>query len=135
QRHRTGKFLFQYSVISVILRGISNTQKGYVYGTYDLNRRGIGFRSLTEQIDTTTASGKLIFHIFAALSEFERDIICQRTRAGLEAARKHVQWVNVSFQNLSLNNRERAVISLAVLSCDVNLAVVPKDYKHWFEFL
>jgi len=54
----------------------------------DLNRRGIGFRSLTEQIDTTTASGKLIFHIFAALSEFERDIIRQRTRAGLEAARK-----------------------------------------------
>jgi len=54
----------------------------------ELKQRGIGFRSLTEQIDTTTASGKLIFHIFAALSEFERDIIRQRTRAGLEAARK-----------------------------------------------
>ncbi|NOR62856.1 MAG: helix-turn-helix domain-containing protein [Rhodobacteraceae bacterium] len=54
----------------------------------DLKQRGIGLRSLTEQIDTTTASGKLIFHIFAALSEFERDIIRQRTRAGLVAARK-----------------------------------------------
>lgn len=53
----------------------------------DLEQRGIGFRSLTETIDTTTSSGKLIFHIFAALAEFERSIIRERTRAGLEAAR------------------------------------------------
>ena len=46
-----------------------------------------GFKSLTEQIDTTTSGGKLIFHIFGALAEFERDIIKERTNAGLEAAR------------------------------------------------
>ncbi|MEZ4713142.1 MAG: recombinase family protein [Caldilineaceae bacterium] len=47
----------------------------------------IGFRSLTEAIDTTTAGGKLIFHIFGALAEFERSVIRDRTRAGLAAAR------------------------------------------------
>jgi DNA invertase Pin-like site-specific DNA recombinase len=52
-----------------------------------LNERGIGFRSLTERIDTTTSGGKLIFHIFGALAEFERDIIKERTQAGLQAAR------------------------------------------------
>lgn len=52
-----------------------------------LEQRGIGFRSLTESIDTTTSSGKLIFHIFGALAEFERDLIRERTHAGLLAAR------------------------------------------------
>src|SRR5437660_12491827 len=52
-----------------------------------LNNRKIGFQSITEQIDTTTSGGKLIFHIFGALAEFERDIIRERTKAGLEAAR------------------------------------------------
>jgi DNA invertase Pin-like site-specific DNA recombinase len=53
----------------------------------DLNARGVGFKSLTENIDTTTSAGKLIFHIFGALAEFERDIIRERTQAGLLAAR------------------------------------------------
>ena len=53
----------------------------------DLNNRHIGFRSITENIDTTTPGGKLIFHIFGALAEFERDIIRERTKAGLQAAR------------------------------------------------
>ncbi len=52
-----------------------------------LNSRKVGFRSLTENIDTTTSGGKLVFHIFGALAEFERDIIRERTTAGLEAAR------------------------------------------------
>jgi DNA invertase Pin-like site-specific DNA recombinase len=52
-----------------------------------LEQRGIGFRSLTESIDTTTSGGRLIFHIFAALAEFERNIIRDRTTAGLDAAR------------------------------------------------
>jgi DNA invertase Pin-like site-specific DNA recombinase len=52
-----------------------------------LHSRNIGFKSLTEQIDTTTSGGKLIFHIFGALAEFERDIITERTNAGLNAAR------------------------------------------------
>ena len=53
----------------------------------ELANDGIGFRSLTEQIDTTSSGGKLIFHIFGALAEFERDIIRDRTNAGLKAAR------------------------------------------------
>ena len=52
-----------------------------------MDRKGIGFRSLTEHIDTTTSGGKLVFHIFGALAEFERSIIKERTRAGLDAAR------------------------------------------------
>lgn len=52
-----------------------------------LSNRKIGFKSITENIDTTTSGGKLIFHIFGALAEFERDIIRERTNAGLTAAR------------------------------------------------
>jgi DNA invertase Pin-like site-specific DNA recombinase len=52
-----------------------------------LDNRHIGFKSLTENIDTTTSGGKLIFHIFGALAEFEREIIRERTQAGLLAAR------------------------------------------------
>lgn len=52
-----------------------------------LEKRGIGFKSLQESIDTTTSGGRLIFHVFGALAEFERNLIRERTRAGLEAAR------------------------------------------------
>jgi DNA invertase Pin-like site-specific DNA recombinase len=52
-----------------------------------LDTRKIGFKSLTENIDTTTSGGKLIFHIFGALAEFERNLIRERTNAGLQAAR------------------------------------------------
>jgi len=52
-----------------------------------LSDRGVGFRSLRESIDTTTPGGKLVFHLFGALAEFERDLIKERTNAGLAAAR------------------------------------------------
>ena len=52
----------------------------------DLEARGVGFRSLTEAIDTTTPTGRLVFHIFGALGQFERDLIRERTGAGLAAA-------------------------------------------------
>lgn len=54
----------------------------------DMRVRDIGFRSLTEVIDTTTAQGRLVFHMFGALAEFERGLIRERTRAGLSAAKK-----------------------------------------------
>jgi len=53
----------------------------------DLQRQGIHFQSLQEHIDTTSGVGKLVFHLFAALAEFERDLIRERTLAGLAAAR------------------------------------------------
>ena len=53
----------------------------------ELRQRNIGFKSLHESIDTTSPAGKLQFHIFSALAEFERDLIRERTMAGLRAAR------------------------------------------------
>jgi DNA invertase Pin-like site-specific DNA recombinase len=53
-----------------------------------LNERGVELHSLTENINTTTPSGKLTFHLFASLAEFERDILRQRVNAGLKAARR-----------------------------------------------
>jgi len=52
-----------------------------------LSDRGIGFKSLQESIDTTTPGGKLVFHVFGALAEFERDLVKERTNAGLASAR------------------------------------------------
>ena len=53
----------------------------------ELGDRGVGFRSVQENLDTTSAGGRLVFHIFGALAEFERELIQERTRAGLAAAR------------------------------------------------
>lgn len=53
----------------------------------ELRRRGVGFRSLHEQLDTTTPGGRLVFHVFAALAEFIRELIVEGTREGLDAAR------------------------------------------------
>lgn len=64
--------------------------KDLVNTVYDLNKKSIGFKVLTGQganIDTTTPNGKLVFGIFAALAEFERELISERTKAGLQAAR------------------------------------------------
>jgi DNA invertase Pin-like site-specific DNA recombinase len=52
-----------------------------------LEERGVGFKSLQENIDTSTPGGRLLFHLLASLAEFERDLIAERTKAGLEAAR------------------------------------------------
>jgi len=54
---------------------------------HDLNRRGIGFRSLSESIDTTTAAGRLVLHMLGAFAEFERDLARERIGAGIAAAR------------------------------------------------
>jgi len=53
----------------------------------ELEAKNIGFESLTEKIDTITSTGKFVFHVFAALAEFERNIIRERTLAGMKAAR------------------------------------------------
>ena len=67
---------------------LARSLKQLIETVENLEERKIGLRSLTESIDTTTSGGRLVFHIFAALAEFERSIIRDRTRSGLEAARK-----------------------------------------------
>lgn len=66
---------------------LARSMKQLIETVEGLEEVGVGFRSLTEAIDTTTAGGKLVFHVFGALAEFERSIIRERTRAGLDAAR------------------------------------------------
>ncbi len=66
---------------------LGRSLKNLIEVTQDLEKKGIGLRSLQEQIDTTTPGGKLVFHVFGALAEFERDLVRERTNAGLVAAR------------------------------------------------
>jgi DNA invertase Pin-like site-specific DNA recombinase len=66
---------------------LGRSLKHLIETVQDLERRGVGFRSLTESIDTTTPGGILIFHVFGALAQFERALIVERTQAGLAAAR------------------------------------------------
>jgi DNA invertase Pin-like site-specific DNA recombinase len=82
-------FLREKEDILVVWRldRLGRSLKDLIERLNQLHTRNIGFKSLTENIDTTTSGGKLIFHIFGALAEFERDIIRERTNAGLTAAR------------------------------------------------
>jgi len=66
---------------------VTEATKQLIETVEDLARRGIGFRCLTQDIDTTMAGGRLVFTVFSAIAEFERAIIRERTRAGLDAAR------------------------------------------------
>jgi DNA invertase Pin-like site-specific DNA recombinase len=67
---------------------LARSMKQLIETIEELRVRGIGFRSLTEALDTTTAQGRLVFHMFGALAEFERSLIRERTQAGLAAARR-----------------------------------------------
>jgi hypothetical protein len=67
---------------------LARSMKQLIESIENLRVRGIGFRSLTEALDTTTAQGRLVFHMFGALAEFERSLIRERTQAGLAAARR-----------------------------------------------
>ena len=66
---------------------LARSLKQLIETVEEFGTRQVGLRSLTEAIDTTTAGGKLVFHIFAALAEFERGVIRERILAGLQAAR------------------------------------------------
>jgi DNA invertase Pin-like site-specific DNA recombinase len=66
---------------------LARSMKQLIETVEEMEGKGIGFKSLTENIDTTTSGGKLVFHIFASLAEFERSIIRERTQADLDAAR------------------------------------------------
>jgi DNA invertase Pin-like site-specific DNA recombinase len=79
---RTGDVLVVWK-----LDRLARSLKDLVDIVQDLQDRGVGFKSLTESIDTTSSGGRLVFHIFGALAEFEHDLIRERTMAGLQAAR------------------------------------------------
>jgi DNA invertase Pin-like site-specific DNA recombinase len=67
----------------------------------DLKARGISFRSLTEQMDTTTPQGEFLFHIFGALAQFERSLIQERVQAGLAAARRRGRPTAINAEKLA----------------------------------
>lgn len=100
-----------------------------------LEGQGIGFRSLTEAIDTTTAGGKLVFHIFGALAEFERSIIRERTRAGLDAAkargRRGGRPPKLTEKDLTVARAMLAEASITVEDVAKRLGVSPATlYRH-----
>jgi DNA invertase Pin-like site-specific DNA recombinase len=66
---------------------LSRSLKDLIEMVNQLEARGVGLKSLHESLDTSSSSGKLVFHIFGALAEFERNLIRERTQAGLQAAR------------------------------------------------
>ena len=80
----------------------------------DLKERGIQFISLTENIDTTTAAGTFIFHIFGAQAEFERNLIRERTMEGLKAARARGR---VGGRKKTLTDKKAKLIALYVAAC------------------
>jgi hypothetical protein len=74
--------------VRVFYRTVNHLIERWVCGEFwDFEKRGIHFRSLTEEINTATPGGKLVFHILGALAEFERGLIIERTREGMKAAR------------------------------------------------
>ena len=75
------------SLTAPAARRLGRSLKHLIETVNHFSQSGVGFRSLKENIDTTTATGKLIFHIFASFAEFERDMIRERTMAGLAASR------------------------------------------------
>ena len=69
-----------------------------------IRERGAGFRSLAEDIDTTTSTGRLVFHVFASIAQFERERISERTREGLALARKRGPSSRISESGRSLKH-------------------------------
>jgi DNA invertase Pin-like site-specific DNA recombinase len=101
----------------------------------DLASKGVGFRSLTEEISTTTPNGKLVFRIFGSLAEFERDLIRERTIAGLAAARARgrlggrpsvMNAKKIATARKLYDSREHTVAEIAEM-LDVSVATV---YRH-----
>src|SRR5258708_6194594 len=86
-----------------------------------LEAEGIGFRSLTEAIDTTTAGGKLIFHIFGALAEFERGVIRERTQEGLMAARRRGRFGG---RPRALSDRDIAIARTPLADASIPVAEI-----------
>lgn len=90
-----------------------------------LEDRGIGFESLTERIETQSATGKLMFHVFAAMAEFERNVIRERTNAGLKAARARGR---VGGRPAKLNDQQLKEIKVLLREPSISVIDVAKRY-------
>jgi DNA invertase Pin-like site-specific DNA recombinase len=87
----------------------------------DLEERGVGLRSLTESIDTSSSGGRLVFSVFGAVAQFERDIIKERTLAGLEAARRRGR---IGGRPRVLNERDLVAAKAMLTDDDLTVAEV-----------
>ena len=103
---------------------LARSLKQLIETVEDLEGREIGFMSLTEKIDTTSAGGKLIFHIFGGLAEFERSLIRERTNAGLAAARAKGR---VGGRPKSLDDQKLAVAQTLLANSEMSVAAVAKQ--------
>jgi DNA invertase Pin-like site-specific DNA recombinase len=106
-----------------------------------LQSQGVALQSVTDQIDTTTPHGKLTFHLFAALAEFERDIIRERTKAGLAAARARGR-VGGRPKGLSKKAQNTAIIAeklyndqeMTVKEICEQLGISRRTFYHYLEY-
>ncbi len=102
---------------------LARSLKQLIETVEDFGQRGIGLRSITESIDTGTSGGKLIFHVFGALAEFERSVIRERTQAGLKAARARGR---VGGRPAVLNNTDLAEARALLRDPDISVSQVAK---------
>ncbi|SEP42913.1 recombinase family protein [Nitrosovibrio sp. Nv6] len=102
---------------------LARSMKQLIETVEDFERRGIGLKSLQDPVDTSSASGKLVFHIFAALAEFERGVIRDRTNAGLKSARERGR---IGGRPRLLSNRDLQVAKALLKDPAITVAEVAK---------
>lgn len=104
---------------------LGRSLKDLVEIVISLEARGVGFTSLSESIETTTATGKLMFHVFASMAEFERNLIRERTNAGLAAARARGR---VGGRKPKLDDQQKKEIRTLLADPDIKIGSIAKRY-------
>jgi DNA invertase Pin-like site-specific DNA recombinase len=116
---------------------LGRTMRHLVETVTDLAERSIGFQSLTEAMDTTTAGGEFLFHIMGALAQFERRLNAERSRAGIEAARRRGKHLGrpadltpekIAHARKAIDTGEQSVTGMAKL-LDVHRVTLHKALK------
>jgi len=97
-----------------------------IHLTHEFKTRGIGFASLTEQIDTRSPAGQLVFHVFGALAEFERNLIRERTLAGLKAARARGRKGG---RPRKLSSKDLKTVRALLRSGDVPVSTIAEQFR------